>query len=117
MSIIIEKYIESGRHIEVQILGDNTGNVFHLFERECTIQRRYQKIIEETPSKILDKNIRKDIKFSIIDEYKFNGDLIEAQMFAYIGVRSVKKLILSSPYTTGVTKSLTGGKLYKFNDF
>ena len=59
--IIIEKYIESGRHIEVQILGDNTGNIFHLFERECTIQRRYQKIIEETPSKVLDKNLRKDM--------------------------------------------------------
>tara|TARA_Y100000768_G_scaffold360041_1_gene316998 strand:- start:277 stop:2250 length:1974 start_codon:yes stop_codon:yes gene_type:complete len=59
--IIIEKYIESGRHIEVQILGDNTGNIFHLFERECTIQRRYQKIIEETPSIVLDKNLRKDM--------------------------------------------------------
>ncbi len=61
------------------------------------------------------KKLREDIKFSVIDDYKFNGDLIEAQMFAYIGVRSLKKLILSSPYTTGVTKSLTGGKLYKFN--
>ncbi len=59
--IIIEKYIESGRHIEVQILGDNTGKVIHLFERECTIQRRYQKIIEETPSKVLDKNLKEDI--------------------------------------------------------
>ena len=59
--IIIEKYIESGRHIEVQILGDNTGKIFHLFERECTIQRRYQKIIEETPSKVLDKNLKEDI--------------------------------------------------------
>ena len=59
--IIIEKYIESGRHIEVQILGDNTGKIFHLFERECTIQRRYQKIIEETPSKVLDKNLREDM--------------------------------------------------------
>ena len=61
------------------------------------------------------RNLRKDIKFSIIDDYKFNGDLIEAQMFAYIGVRSIKKLILSSPYTTGVRNSLSGGKLYKFN--
>ena len=57
--IIIEKYVESGRHIEVQILGDNSGNIFHFFERECTIQRRYQKIIEESPSKILDNTIRK----------------------------------------------------------
>ena len=59
--IIIEKYVESGRHIEVQILGDTTGNIFHLFERECTIQRRYQKIIEETPSKILDDKLRKQM--------------------------------------------------------
>ena len=57
--IIIEKYVESGRHIEVQILGDNSGNIFHFFERECTIQRRYQKIIEESPSKILDNAVRK----------------------------------------------------------
>ena len=62
------------------------------------------------------KNLRKDIKFSIIDDYKFNGDLIEAQMFAYIGVRCIKNLIISSPYTTGVKKSLSGGKLYKFNN-
>ena len=59
--IIIEKYIESGRHIEVQILGDNEGNVFHLFERECTIQRRYQKIIEETPSNVLNTDLRKEM--------------------------------------------------------
>jgi 3-methylcrotonyl-CoA carboxylase alpha subunit len=59
--IIIEKYIESGRHIEVQILGDNLGNVFHLFDRECTIQRRYQKIIEETPSKVLNADLRKEM--------------------------------------------------------
>ncbi len=61
------------------------------------------------------RNLKKDIKFSIIDDYKLNGDLIEAQMFAYIGVRSLKKLILSSPKTTGVKISLSGGKLYKFN--
>ena len=54
-------------------------------------------------------------KFSIIDDYKFNGDLLEAQMFAYIGVRSIKKLIISSKSTTGVKKSISGGKLYKFN--
>ena len=59
--IIIEKYVESGRHIEVQILGDTSGNIFHLFERECTIQRRYQKIIEETPSKVLDDKLRKQM--------------------------------------------------------
>ncbi|MBD1147911.1 anhydro-N-acetylmuramic acid kinase [Pelagibacterales bacterium SAG-MED31] len=60
-------------------------------------------------------NLKKNIKFSIIDDYKFNGDLLEAQMFAYIGVRSLKKLILSTESTTGVKKSTSGGKLYKFN--
>ena len=61
------------------------------------------------------RGLKKDLKFSIIDDYKLNGDLIEAQMFAYIGVRSIKKLILSSPNTTRVKKSSSGGILYKFN--
>ncbi|MDX2304480.1 MAG: biotin carboxylase N-terminal domain-containing protein [Microscillaceae bacterium] len=56
--LIIEKYIASGRHIEFQIFGDRHGNVLHLFERECTIQRRYQKIIEESPSPILSPELR-----------------------------------------------------------
>ena len=57
-SIYIEKYIEEPRHIEFQVIGDNYGNVVHLFERECTIQRRYQKIIEESPSPTLTPEIR-----------------------------------------------------------
>ncbi|MCD4695162.1 MAG: acetyl-CoA carboxylase biotin carboxylase subunit [Bacteroidales bacterium] len=57
-SIFIEKYVEEPRHIEVQVIGDNFGNVVHLFERECSIQRRYQKIIEESPSPTLTPEIR-----------------------------------------------------------
>ena len=59
--IFLEKYIEHSRHIEVQILGDNFGNVIHLGERECSIQRRHQKIIEESPSSRLTNKIREDI--------------------------------------------------------
>ncbi len=58
-SVFIEKYIESPRHIEFQILADNHGNIVHLFERECSIQRRHQKVIEEAPSSILTAALRK----------------------------------------------------------
>jgi 3-methylcrotonyl-CoA carboxylase alpha subunit len=57
-TVYIEKYLEEPRHIEFQILGDNFSNVVHLFERECTIQRRYQKIIEEAPSPTLTPELR-----------------------------------------------------------
>jgi len=57
-TIFLEKFIERPRHVEIQILADTHGNVVHLFERECSIQRRYQKIIEETPSPALDDALR-----------------------------------------------------------
>ena len=56
--IFIEKFIESPRHIEIQVLGDKHGNVVHLFERECSIQRRNQKVVEEAPSPLLDEATR-----------------------------------------------------------
>ncbi|RMG60049.1 MAG: acetyl-CoA carboxylase biotin carboxylase subunit [Deltaproteobacteria bacterium] len=58
-SVYIEKYIEKPRHVEIQILADSHGNVVHLFERECSIQRRHQKVIEESPSPFIDDETRK----------------------------------------------------------
>jgi acetyl-CoA carboxylase biotin carboxylase subunit len=58
-SVFIEKFILSPRHIEIQVLGDQHGNIVHLFERECSIQRRHQKVVEEAPSAILTSEIRK----------------------------------------------------------
>jgi acetyl-CoA carboxylase biotin carboxylase subunit len=56
--VYIEKYVESPRHIEIQVIGDSRGNVVHLGERECSIQRRHQKIIEEAPSSFLSEKLR-----------------------------------------------------------
>lgn len=57
-SVFIEKYIASPRHIEIQILADNHGHIVHLFERECSIQRRHQKVVEEAPSSVLTPAVR-----------------------------------------------------------
>ena len=60
-SVFIEKYIGSPRHIEIQVLGDMHGNIVHLFERECSIQRRHQKVIEEAPSAVLTPALREEM--------------------------------------------------------
>ena len=69
-SIFIEKYIESNKHIEVQILGDFHGNIIHLNERECSIQRRHQKVIEEAPSMVISAKQRKELGEAAINVAK-----------------------------------------------
>ena len=66
-SVFIEKYITSPRHIEIQILSDKHGNYVHLFERECSIQRRHQKVVEEAPSVVLNQALRKKMGQAAID--------------------------------------------------
>jgi len=65
-TIFVEKYIQKGRHIEVQICADKYGNIVHLYERECTIQRRNQKILEEAPSPSINDDLRQEICFTAI---------------------------------------------------
>jgi len=60
-SVFIEKYVTSPRHVEIQVLGDQHGNIVHLFERECSIQRRHQKVVEEAPSAMLTPEIREEM--------------------------------------------------------
>jgi len=69
-AVYIEKFIVNPKHIEVQILGDKHGNYRHLFERECSIQRRHQKIIEEAPSISVDADTRKKLTFAAVNAAK-----------------------------------------------
>jgi acetyl-CoA carboxylase biotin carboxylase subunit len=66
-SVFIERYVTSPRHIEIQVLGDQHGNIVHLFERECSVQRRHQKVVEEAPSAVLTEDIRQKMGKCAVD--------------------------------------------------
>ncbi|MCB2409986.1 acetyl-CoA carboxylase biotin carboxylase subunit [Hymenobacter lucidus] len=66
-SVFIEKFVTGPRHIEIQVLGDEHGNIVHLFERECSIQRRHQKVIEEAPSAVLTPELRAEMGRCAVD--------------------------------------------------
>jgi acetyl-CoA carboxylase, biotin carboxylase subunit len=66
-AVFVEKYIASPKHIEIQVLGDTHGNIVHLFERECSIQRRYQKVVEEAPSSAISQSTREAMGKAAVD--------------------------------------------------
>jgi acetyl-CoA carboxylase biotin carboxylase subunit len=83
-SVFIERYIASPRHIEIQVLGDTHGTVVHLFERECSIQRRHQKVIEEAPSSILTPALRVEMGTCAV---------LVAKAVDYVGAGTVEFLL------------------------
>ena len=83
-AVFVEKYITSPRHIEIQVLADSHGNVLHFFERECSIQRRHQKVVEEAPSSILTPKLREKMGQAAIKV---------AQSCDYLGAGTVEFLV------------------------
>src|SRR5688572_4507278 len=72
-TVYIEKYIEYGRHVEVQIIADAHGNAAHLWERDCSMQRRHQKLVEESPSPVLKQSVREELCSSAVRLIKAAG--------------------------------------------
>ena len=86
-TVFLERFVESPRHIEVQIFGDQAGTVVHLFERECSIQRRYQKIIEEAPSPAVDDELRAEL---------CRAAVAAGQAIGYVGAGTVEFVLDAS---------------------
>ena len=86
-TVFLERFVESPRHIEVQILGDQAGTVVHLFERECSIQRRYQKIIEEAPSPAVGEDLRAEL---------CRAAVAAGQAIGYVGAGTVEFVLDAS---------------------
>ncbi len=87
--VLLEKYLTAPKHIEVQILGDQHGNVIHLFERDCSVQRRYQKVLEEAPAPQLSNTLRQSI---------CEAALRAAQAVQYVGAGTVEFIVQNDAF-------------------
>jgi len=116
-TVYIEKYIEQPRHVEVQVIADHHGNVLHLWERDCSIQRRHQKLIEESPCPIIDDKIRAEICAAAVKLAKTAG-YTSAGTFEFL-VDKKKKFYFIEANTRiqvehPVTEMITGIDLLKW---
>ena len=108
-TLFLERWITAARHVEIQILGDTHGNVVHLFERECSIQRRHQKIIEEAPSPAVDPELRAEMGAAAVSAAKRIGYasagtvefLLDGNQFWFLEVNT--RLQVEHPVTEEVT--------------
>lgn len=115
--VFVEKYIENARHVEVQIFGDHYGNIVHLFERDCSIQRRHQKVVEESPSPFLSEDAKKKmfetaLRAAAAVQYKNAGTIEfivdEEENFYFLEMNT--RLQVEHP----VTEKITGLDLVKW---
>ena len=108
-TLFLERWITAARHVEIQILGDTHGNVVHLFERECSIQRRHQKIIEEAPSSAVDAELRAEMGAAAVSAAKRIGYasagtvefLLDGNQFWFLEVNT--RLQVEHPVTEEIT--------------
>ena len=103
-AVFIERYVSSPRHIEIQVLGDTKGNIVHLFERECSIQRRHQKVVEEAPSAVLSPALRKSMGECAVNV---------AKSCNYVGAGTVEFMNTRLQVEHPVTEMITGIDLVK----
>ena len=109
--LLVEKYIENAHHIEFQVFGDQHGNLVHLFERECSVQRRYQKIIEESPSPVLTPEVRARMGAAAVKAAKtvgyYNAGTVEfifdPQLSSFYFLEMNTRLQVEHPVTEAVT--------------
>ena len=110
--VFLEQYIPAARHVEFQVLADSSGNTIHLLERECSVQRRYQKVIEETPSPALDQSLRNKMAASAVAMAKSAGYtnagtvefLVDAQTGDYYFLEMNARIQVEHPVTEETLK-------------
>lgn len=91
-TLLVEKYVEAGRHVEVQVMGDHRGNVVHFFERDCSVQRRHQKVLEEAPAPTISDAVRATLTESAV---------ALAREVGYVNAGTVEFLVWHDPVAGG----------------